>query len=119
MNAREAFIGLGHNFMTPDLIRYQDCDNGYLIELSIGRGFDNDKIWGVTVLNSDGTRTHDTDLSQMFHSRGGAERHITTVACDQHIYVDVDPIVGSGKWCHKCGKVQAGDEPVFHSSRNN
>jgi hypothetical protein len=74
MKAKEAFADMGQNFMTPTVIRYYDLPDGTMVELSSGTGFDNDPIYGVTVLNPDGTQNH--DQSRMFHSLGQATTYI-------------------------------------------
>lgn len=74
MKAEAAFARMGKNFMTPNIIRYQDLPNGYMVELSEGTGFENNPIWGVTVLNADRTPNH--NACDMFRSLKKAERHI-------------------------------------------
>lgn len=59
------------NFITPDVITYGKI-NGYVYELSRGRGIWGDWIYGVTVLKTvdDTNITEKTEpgLSRMFHS---------------------------------------------------
>jgi hypothetical protein len=74
IKAQQAFARMGSNFMTPDVIRYQDLDNGLMVELSEGTGFDGQPIFGVTVLNADKTPNH--EACEMFQSLKEAEQHI-------------------------------------------
>lgn len=78
MNARQAFTKLkGHNFMTPNVIEYFDLTNGLFIEVSEGTGFNNDPIFGITVINADGTQNH--DKSTMFQSKDDAYGYVGTL----------------------------------------
>lgn len=60
------------NFMTPDLIRYGQHGR-FFYELSSGM-FMNDKLFGVTVLEKNGTKRH--DLSSSFPTQSEAEQYI-------------------------------------------
>ncbi len=68
----------GRNFMTPDIIEYGHTKNGLKYELSEGRGFNNDKIFGVTVGNKLSTEV-DHDKSDMFYSLQDARDYINTI----------------------------------------
>lgn len=67
--------GRGRNFMTPEPIEYIETDNGFLVELSEGTGFNHEPIFGVSVADASGERLHDPE-SQMFYSRSDAMAHI-------------------------------------------
>lgn len=74
MDGREAFrvARMGRNFMTPDVEGYAE-GNGLYVEVSSGRGIDNDPIYGVTVLvdvggvPTEAWRVEDGPESRMFH----------------------------------------------------
>ncbi len=58
-SVREIFyntFGDSQNFMTPEVVSYQVA-GPYAVELSRGTGIWNESIYGVTVLELDGTRT--------------------------------------------------------------
>ena len=57
------------NFMTPNIIK-RGTTKRFHWELSQGRGFSGDAIWGVTVLNLDASRA--PGISGMYHSKQGA-----------------------------------------------
>ena len=63
--------------MTPEVIEYLDLENGRLVELSEGRGFDNEPIYGVTILYGDGKPDHEN--SEMFRDLDEAKSHIKEV----------------------------------------
>lgn len=75
MKASEAFrtLHMGSNFMTPQWEAYME-GNGRYVEISSGRGIDNDPIYGVTVLvDVDGRpveawRVEGAPESKMFYS---------------------------------------------------
>jgi hypothetical protein len=83
MRTNIASLFKGSNFMTPDILRYGRSDEHgkgaagrvRFYELSTGRGFKGEPIFGVTVRDSDGNR-FDPDLSKMFFSRRAAEDYI-------------------------------------------
>ena len=78
MNAlREQFISVigGRNFMTPNVIEYRKITNG-VAEISTGRGFSGQTIYGVTVVRHG---EHDHDKSDIFYSMEDAERHINSL----------------------------------------
>lgn len=63
----------GRNFMTPNLVKYGK--RGRLVyEISSGTGMRQQPIYGVTVLEIDGTER--SDLSTMFQSLREAEAYI-------------------------------------------
>jgi hypothetical protein len=63
------------NFMTPDVIKYGMAGN-YVYEISTGKGFMNDSIYGVTVLERDtGNKRH--DLSKCFGTEEKAYNYIS------------------------------------------
>lgn len=65
------------NFMTPNILRTISKGNLH-IELSYGSGFENDTIYGVTVLRElpDGSLKKEHDLSKSFSSKQDAEKYI-------------------------------------------
>lgn len=66
------------NFMTPSVIE-RGMTGTLAWELSGGRGFKREPIWGVTVLQDcDGT-TRRTELSEMFFSEADARAHIESL----------------------------------------
>ena len=65
----------GKNFMPPHVIEYGETDD-YIYELSNGK-FVRDYIYGVTVLNKDGSRTE--GLSTCFDTLEEAETYIQTL----------------------------------------
>ena len=67
----------GKNFMTPHVIEYGETEN-YIYELSWGHGSEpNSELYGVTVLNKDGSRTE--GLSTCFNTEEQAKQHIQTL----------------------------------------
>lgn len=72
---KAAFRGLGKNFMTPDVLayrwRFQD-GRWWAVELSEGRGFDDEPIFGVTFRDPANPDEADLDHSGMFHSKAAA-----------------------------------------------
>lgn len=68
---KRAYHG-SRNFMTPDVLGYFPLRNG-CAELSRGRGFEGETIYGVTVVRN-GKRS--PDESNVFHGRGKAQSHI-------------------------------------------
>lgn len=69
---RAAFNG-NTNFMTPTVIRYGK-QGDFLYELSRGAGLFGKPLFGVTVLDLDGTHRH--DLSESFSTIEEAESYI-------------------------------------------
>ena len=73
--AREIFsdtFGDSGNFMTPEAVSFQIA-GPYAVELSTGTGFRHEPIFGVTVLELDGTRT---THGACFDSRSDAVAYI-------------------------------------------
>lgn len=71
--AQEYWKTQGKNFMTNQVIEYIDTPR-YLVELSQGRGFHDNDIFGVSVATQDGERDH--DLSHMYGSEQDARAYI-------------------------------------------
>lgn len=61
------------NFMTPNVERYGKAGR-LLYELSSGRGFGRETIYGVTVIDVDGNKR--SDLSNCFATRDEAAEYI-------------------------------------------
>lgn len=61
------------NFMTPNIVRYGQ-KGAFLYELSNGRGFGDQLIYGVTVITMDGKKCH--SLSDCHQSMAEAEKAI-------------------------------------------
>jgi len=74
MNARDVIkkeYGSGRNFMTPHVIdTFWLVPDLFVVELSDGTGFRNDRIVGVTVVSVDdeGNTKRERELSKCFHS---------------------------------------------------
>ena len=70
----------GHapNFMTPDVLEVGKLHPCVAFEVSKGRGFDDELIYGVSVvrLRCDGTTKRLTRLSELFFSRRQADWHV-------------------------------------------
>lgn len=64
------------NMMTPNILDYIDAGK-YIVEVSGGRGFDNDPIFGVTVLGIKGNKHH--DLNKLFHNYAKAITYVSTL----------------------------------------
>lgn len=64
----------GENFMTPKLSGYWQSGD-YQCEVSRGTGIDGQKIYGVTVVNTD-TMEHDHSLSKCFPNRQQALAYV-------------------------------------------
>jgi hypothetical protein len=70
----------GQNFMTPEVLgHFKGTLSGRTayVELSTGRGIDDEPIWGVTVRDANGLRFEDPEPSRMFHSLRAATDYIT------------------------------------------
>ena len=66
------------NFMTPKVIKYGHS-NGYYYELSEGKGLNNNKIYGVTILSVNPASNaiyHHKSLSDCFFTLGAATDYI-------------------------------------------
>lgn len=78
----KAFNG-NPNFMTP-AIHYRAFVGPYAVELSEGSSImGSGSIYGVTVLNQDGSRPANSGLSQCFHSYTDAQEYIVSLASDE------------------------------------
>ena len=62
------------NPLTPEVLRYGKAGR-LCFELSKGEGINGEPLFGVTVLEIDGTKRH--DLGQSFPSLSEAEAHIS------------------------------------------
>lgn len=65
--------GSNQNFMTPKVMDYGQRGR-FVWELSSGRGMSNQPIYGVTIIEVDGSRR--LDLSRMFPSEHAARKYI-------------------------------------------
>lgn len=78
--ASNYFGSIGTNIITPDTVYTMDCPDGNLIEVAAGTGFDNEALFGVTVVvPSDGGYKVDSDLSHLFRSRSLADEYVTAL----------------------------------------
>ena len=71
-----AEYGGGENFMTPTVVQMGKVGNYRAWELSRGRGFSNETIWGVSVVDVDPVSletTRRTDISQFCYTRAEAK----------------------------------------------
>lgn len=78
--ARE--YGNSKNFMTPKVLDCGLVTDRRAWELSTGRGFYDERIWGVSVVDYDpdtGKTTRRTDLSEMYQSQRQAAKHIRDI----------------------------------------
>ncbi len=75
-NAKVEFqrIVKGKNFMTPTLVGFY-YQGEYAVEISKGRGFYDDTIYGVTVVNTL-TKEKEDELSHMFYSLAEAKAYV-------------------------------------------
>lgn len=53
------------NLLTPNIIECHELSNGLVVEISMGYGISNEKIYAVTVLAVIGGYCYKTDLSQL------------------------------------------------------
>lgn len=77
-----AGIFRGHNFMTPDVLAFYRlvvAGRSLYVELSSGRGMDNETIYGVTVRDANGARL-EPDPSACCHSKAQAMELIANLA---------------------------------------
>ncbi len=91
LTAREAIrheYGAAKNFMTPDVIRVGKIARDVAYELSAGRGFDNEPIYGVSIVrildHDEPVTEREYDLSGLFHSRLAAEERIADLTQRAH-----------------------------------
>lgn len=77
MTAREmvkAAYGDSKNFMTPNVVKYGKLDKDTAFELSSGRGFKGETIYGLTVVkNISGSVVKDFDNSGCFFNISDVE----------------------------------------------
>jgi len=63
------------NFMTPNILKVKQKEN-YFLELSEGTGFNNNKIFGVSLIYWNGKQFKIGDeKSKMFYSKNGAIKY--------------------------------------------
>ena len=84
LTAREILYreyGDAPNFMTPDVLEVGKLHPCVAFEVSKGRGFEHEPIYGVSVvrLRCDGTTKRLTRLSELFFSRRQADWHVYTL----------------------------------------
>ena len=76
---RKRFPQRDKNFMTPNVEKFGKVNCNVAYELSSGRGFENDTIYGVTLVSHNpkkGTTRSLHDVSQSFHSKNEAQSFI-------------------------------------------
>ena len=61
------------NFMTPDVIGYGQRKD-FIFEVSEGKGFDSKRIYGLTVLDLEGTKYH--EYSGMYNTKAGVNNAV-------------------------------------------
>lgn len=70
------------NFMTPSVLHVKQVGN-YFVELSKGRGFENDDIFGVTAIgykgNGEFTSQTGEDFNKAFQDLDEAQKHFNYV----------------------------------------
>lgn len=83
IKAKRVFDKIFHgetNFITPDVLSYYTLKNGLYVELSQGEGITHEKIYGVTVIETNGKdyiKRH--DLSKPFHNKKDAIEYIKSL----------------------------------------
>ena len=60
--AYDYYTSIAPNFMTPDAFEWFDLPDGRMVELSEGRGFDGEPLYGVTVHTAAGEPDEDSCL---------------------------------------------------------
>ncbi len=81
---REAYLDRTVNCMTPDYISMGMASSRVAWELATGLAFDNERVWGVTVVVIDygGTaRPAKVPISQLHHTRREADEYILSLDC--------------------------------------
>jgi hypothetical protein len=70
------------NFMSPNIIKLITKGNNSIIEVSQGRGFEGQKIYGVSIINQtkDGFETDQSDLNQMFENKDEAINYAKSIS---------------------------------------
>ena len=81
MRAYEIFkkeYGNSKNIMTQNVLEWVKVGNDLVVELSSGRGLENEPIFGVTVISydKDYNTTRERTLSQLFSSEEDAREYI-------------------------------------------
>lgn len=74
MKAKDEFAKISPNLMTPNAMRFYDLPDGTMVELSQGTGFENEPIYGVSVISPDGSPNH--NRSRLFHDLEKATKYI-------------------------------------------
>lgn len=104
MNARNAFAKMGRNFITPEVIDYYDLPNGLMVELSEGKGLDNEPLYGVSVMGDDGEIIQ--PQSKLFWDRWEANAYIVGLG-----FAEIEKLLCEHDWmytivglriCQKC-----------------
>ena len=67
------------NMMTPNAIKYVTSGNR-IIEVSEGRGIDNEKIFGVTIKDYSKGKWKDPNMSKMYYNKRAALARAASVA---------------------------------------
>lgn len=79
LKAADYYRSIDRNFMTPGVIEYVDLPDERMVELSVGKDFSNDPIYGVTVTLQpvgDEKPVWDQKDSGLFRSIEEARAHI-------------------------------------------
>lgn len=74
MNIREEYLKMSKNFMTPNVIKYEQVGDR-IIELSSGVGVDNKPIWGVTEFIVENGELETSGNGDLFYSPKEARKH--------------------------------------------
>lgn len=81
--AKEIFkmeYGNSKNFMTPEILKVGKINHNLAFELSQGTGFENEEIYGVTLVEIQGDKTtRRSDLSKMFFKKEEAIEYIDSI----------------------------------------
>lgn len=80
MNAKEIIqkhYGKSNNFMTPDVIKYGKIGQSLAYELSSGKGFTGNTIYGLSFAHE--TEGRKNDLSTCLHSIKEVENYIESL----------------------------------------
>lgn len=75
--------GASKNFMTPNILKMGKLNQNVAYELSQGRGFDNDNIYGVSLASYNqrkGKTRRLGNISQMFHTKIEAHSYIDNLS---------------------------------------
>ena len=72
--------GDSKNFMTPEILKFGKIGSNLVFELSQGTDFENEKIYGVTIVEIKEEKTlRRTDLSKVFFEKGEATKYINKI----------------------------------------